>query len=76
MKLALPSDYVKMKELTFQTKTSLFVPVCTVNLEHISSSEFFDIGIRDELSWLEYATQIEGNSNPSWSKYHATFTSD
>ena len=31
MKLALPSDYVKMKELTFQTKTPLFVPVfCTV----------------------------------------------
>ena len=71
MKLVLPSDYDNMKELPFQTKTPLFVPVCTVNLDYISLSEFIDIGIRYEMNWLEYATQIKGNSNISWSKYHA-----
>ena len=71
IKLTLPSDYVNMKELPFQTNTPLFSPVCTVNFEDISLSNLFDMGIKDELSWLENVSQSEGDSSPSWSKFHA-----
>ena len=29
------------------------------------------MGIKDELSWLENVSQSEGDSSPSWSKFHA-----
>ena len=43
----------------------------TVNFEDISLSNLFDVGITDELSWLENVSQNEGDSSPSWSKFHA-----
>ena len=72
-KLKLPDDYVAFKDVPCGTKSSLFMPVCTTNIDyHQFTNTEFDKGRNAEISWLESA---EKTQCIPWSSFHSTTTS-
>ena len=68
-KLKLPDDYITFKDLPCGTKSPLFAPVCTSNIEYKDfSHEMFDKGKSEEIYWLN---QADSETCVAWSSFHA-----
>ena len=68
-KLKLPTDYVTFKEVPCASKSPLFVPVCTSNIDYLTFSHGeFDRSKTQEILWLDNA---ETNACTPWSSFHS-----
>ena len=72
-KLKLPSEYTTFKELPFVAGSSLFAPVCTVNMSKTTSVDKYNIGKDKEYTWLEQVVSCINihDSFCSWSSFHS-----
>ena len=73
-KLKLPSDYVIFQDVPCRTKSPLFVPVCTSNIDYYNFSHAeFDKERSQEILWLE---ENDINKSDPWSSYHSKAITD
>ena len=70
-RLNLPQDYICLNDIPFDCSSSLYAPVCIINIEYITTSSNDNLSRDNEFAWLESVSQANRHNCLPWSKFHS-----